>query len=126
MHPGRQAGDELVEAAVNKQLNKTIARYGRVDLLCIDELGYTELDHPRADLLFQVLSARRRAAGHRLQRSFQQSAHVPGQCRGYAGETSVDGLSDEVDDDPAGRSGVCSSGSTRPPRHGRLPAAHRA
>ncbi|MFC4005972.1 hypothetical protein ACFOY2_01970 [Nonomuraea purpurea] len=27
------------EAADDKQLNKTIARYGRVDLLCIDELG---------------------------------------------------------------------------------------
>jgi hypothetical protein len=28
--------NELVEAADAKQLNKTIARYGRVDLLCID------------------------------------------------------------------------------------------
>lgn len=27
------------QAADEKQLNKTIARYGRVDLLCIDELG---------------------------------------------------------------------------------------
>lgn len=36
--------DELVEAADEKQLTKTIARYGRVDLLCIDELGYMELD----------------------------------------------------------------------------------
>lgn len=31
--------NELVEAADEKQLNKTITRYGRVDLLCIDELG---------------------------------------------------------------------------------------
>lgn len=31
--------NELVEAADDKQLGKTIARYGRVDLLCIDELG---------------------------------------------------------------------------------------
>jgi hypothetical protein len=30
---------ELVEAADEKILTKTIARYGRVDLLCIDELG---------------------------------------------------------------------------------------
>jgi hypothetical protein len=30
--------NELVEAADDKQLTKTIARYGRVDLLCIDEL----------------------------------------------------------------------------------------
>jgi DNA replication protein DnaC len=32
--------NELVEAADEKILAKTIARYGRVDLLCIDELGY--------------------------------------------------------------------------------------
>src|SRR4051812_19100513 len=36
--------NELVEAADEKMLAKTIARYGRVDLLCIDELGYMELD----------------------------------------------------------------------------------
>ncbi|MBD9724330.1 ATP-binding protein [Streptomyces sp. ID-01-6.2a] len=39
--------NELVEAADEKVLAKTIARYGRVDLLCIDELGYTELDGGR-------------------------------------------------------------------------------
>ncbi|MGI5183113.1 hypothetical protein ACQEVZ_43335 [Dactylosporangium sp. CA-152071] len=33
----------LVEAAGGKQLTQTIARYGRVDLLYIDELGYLEL-----------------------------------------------------------------------------------
>ncbi len=32
--------NELVEAADEKQLTKTIARYGRVELLCIGELGY--------------------------------------------------------------------------------------
>jgi DNA replication protein DnaC len=32
--------NELVEAADDKTLAKTIARYGRVDLLIIDELGY--------------------------------------------------------------------------------------
>ncbi len=48
--------NELVEAADNKQLSKTIARYGRVDLLCIDELGYMELDRRGAELLFQVLT----------------------------------------------------------------------
>lgn len=39
-------------------LAKTIARYGRVDLLCIDELGYMELDKRGAELLFQVLTER--------------------------------------------------------------------
>lgn len=50
--------NELVEAADEKQLIKTIARYGRVDLLCIDELGYMELDRRGAELLFQVLTER--------------------------------------------------------------------
>jgi DNA replication protein DnaC len=50
--------NELVEAADDKQLGKTIARYGRVDLLCIDELGYMELDRRGAELLFQVLTER--------------------------------------------------------------------
>ena len=50
--------NELIEAADDKQLAKTIARYGRVDLLCIDELGYMELDKRGAELLFQVLTER--------------------------------------------------------------------
>ncbi|MDW6064602.1 IS21-like element helper ATPase IstB [Streptomyces sp. FXJ1.4098] len=50
--------NELVEAADDKQLTKTIARYGRVDLLCIDELGYLELDRRGAEMLFQVLTER--------------------------------------------------------------------
>ena len=50
--------NELVEAADERQLTKTIARYGRVNLLCIDELGYMELDKRGAELLFQVLTER--------------------------------------------------------------------
>lgn len=50
--------NELVEAADEKILTKTIARYGRVDLLCIDELGYMGLDRRGAELLFQVLTER--------------------------------------------------------------------
>ena len=50
--------NELVEAADDKQLSKTIARYGRVDLLCLDELGFLELDRKGAELLFQVLTER--------------------------------------------------------------------
>nr|WP_104782508.1 ATP-binding protein [Streptomyces tibetensis] len=50
--------NELVEAADEKILTKTIARYGRVDLLRIDELGYMQLDRRGAELLFQVLTER--------------------------------------------------------------------
>jgi DNA replication protein DnaC len=54
--------NELAEAADDRQLTKTIARYGRVDLLCIDELGYMELDRRGAELLFQVLTEREEKA----------------------------------------------------------------
>ena len=49
--------NELVEVADEKQLTKTIDRYGRVDLLVIDELGYMELDRRGAELLFQVIAS---------------------------------------------------------------------
>lgn len=48
--PATTLVNELVEAADEKQLTKTAARYGRVDLLCTDELGYTELDRRGAEL----------------------------------------------------------------------------
>ena len=50
--------NEPAEAADDKQLSKTTARYGRLDLLCLDELGYMELDRRGAELLFQVLTER--------------------------------------------------------------------
>ena len=50
--------NELAEAENDKHLTKIIARYGRVDLLCLDELGYLELDRRGAELLFQVLTER--------------------------------------------------------------------
>jgi DNA replication protein DnaC len=54
--------NELAEAADDRHLTKTIARYGRADLLCIDELGYMELDRRGAELLFQVLTEREETA----------------------------------------------------------------
>jgi hypothetical protein len=50
--------NELVKAANEMILAKTIARYGRVDLICIDELGYMGLNRRGAELLFQVLTER--------------------------------------------------------------------
>jgi DNA replication protein DnaC len=54
--------NELVEAADEKTLSKTIARYGRVVLLCIDGLGHMQLDRRGAELLFQVLTEREEKA----------------------------------------------------------------
>ena len=39
-------------------LSESSARYGRLDLLCLDELGYVHLDPRGAELLFQVLTER--------------------------------------------------------------------
>jgi DNA replication protein DnaC len=50
--------NELAEADNDRSLSKVIARYGRVDLLCLDELGYLGLDRRGAELLFQVLTER--------------------------------------------------------------------
>ncbi|WP_328902374.1 IS21-like element helper ATPase IstB [Streptomyces sp. NBC_00441] len=50
--------NELAEAASDKQLRRTIKKYGRVDLLCLDELGYVKLDRHGAELLFQIFTER--------------------------------------------------------------------
>jgi DNA replication protein DnaC len=54
--------NELVEAAGERVLARTIARYGRYDLLLLDELGYLHLDPRGAELLFQVLTDREEKA----------------------------------------------------------------
>jgi DNA replication protein DnaC len=50
--------NELAEAADDRTLTRVISRYGRIDLLCLDELGYIELDRRGAELLFQVFTER--------------------------------------------------------------------
>ena len=50
--------NELAEAADERCLSRAVARYGRLDLLCCDELGYLGLDQKGAELLFQVLTER--------------------------------------------------------------------
>jgi len=53
-----QLVNELAEAAEAKRLSRLVARYGRVDLLLLDELGYVQLDARGAELLFQILTER--------------------------------------------------------------------
>ncbi|MFF8919052.1 ATP-binding protein [Streptomyces sp. NPDC015032] len=50
--------NELVEAATAKRLSSVIARYSKVDLLCLDEFGYLNLDKKGAKLLFQIFTER--------------------------------------------------------------------
>lgn len=50
--------NELVEAADERRLSRLVARYGRLDLLLLDELGYVQLDNRGAELFFQILTER--------------------------------------------------------------------
>lgn len=53
-----QLVNELAEAADERRLSRLVARYGRIDLLCLDELGYVQLDTRGSELLFQILTER--------------------------------------------------------------------
>jgi DNA replication protein DnaC len=54
--------NELAEAADERMLSRVVARYGRLDLLCLDELNYVHLDPRGAELLFQILTEREERA----------------------------------------------------------------
>jgi DNA replication protein DnaC len=54
--------NELAEAADDRVLSRVIGRYGRLELLCLDELGYLHLDPRGAELLFQVITEREEKA----------------------------------------------------------------
>ncbi len=54
--------NELAEAADERTLSRVVARYGRLDLLCLDELNYVHLDPRGAELLFQILTEREERA----------------------------------------------------------------
>jgi DNA replication protein DnaC len=57
-----QLVNELVEAADDRKLSRLVGRYGRLDLLCLDELGYVQLDARGAELLFQIVTEREEKA----------------------------------------------------------------
>ena len=57
-----QLVNELVEAADERQLSRVVGRYGRLDLLLLDELGYVQVDPRGAELLFQIITEREERA----------------------------------------------------------------
>jgi DNA replication protein DnaC len=57
-----QLVNELVEAADERILSRVVARYGRLDLLCLDEIGYVHIDPRGAELLFQIITEREERA----------------------------------------------------------------
>jgi DNA replication protein DnaC len=54
--------NELAEAAGDRALSRVVARYGRLDLLLLDELGYVRIDPRGAELLFQIITEREERA----------------------------------------------------------------
>jgi DNA replication protein DnaC len=54
--------NELVEAADERVLSRVVGRYGRLDLLCLDELGYVQIDPRGAELMFQIITEREERA----------------------------------------------------------------
>ena len=50
--------NELVEARAGNVLSRALGRWERVELICIDELGYVPLAEIGAELLFQVIADR--------------------------------------------------------------------
>jgi DNA replication protein DnaC len=54
--------NELVEAADDRVLSRVVGRYARLDLLCLDELGYVQIDPRGAELLFQIITEREERA----------------------------------------------------------------
>ncbi len=57
-----QLANELTEAKDENHLSRVVTRYGKLDLLAIDELGYVHLDQQSAELLFQILTEREERA----------------------------------------------------------------
>lgn len=49
---------ELQEAESRKELARVVARYSRIEVLALDELGYLALPDGAAELVFQVISER--------------------------------------------------------------------
>lgn len=57
-----QLVNELVEASDERVLSRVVARYGRLDLLLLDEVGYVRIDPRGAELLFQIITEREERA----------------------------------------------------------------
>src|SRR5919199_133384 len=50
--------NELVEARHHSQLSRALGKWARLDLICIDELGYVPLAEVAGELIFQIVADR--------------------------------------------------------------------
>ena len=53
-----QLVNKLVQAADERVLSRVVGRYGRRDLLCLDDLGDVQIDPRDAELPFQIIIER--------------------------------------------------------------------
>jgi DNA replication protein DnaC len=53
-----QLGNQLVESQSERQLQRFLDKLRKIQLLCIDELGYIQLSEATTQLMFQVISDR--------------------------------------------------------------------
>ena len=76
--PPRNWSTNSSKPPTNGVLSRVVGRYGRLDLLCLDELGYVQIDPRGAELLFQIITEREERA----------SSRSPPICRSANGEPS--------------------------------------
>ena len=112
-----QLVNELAEAADERMLSRVVARYGRLDLLCLDEFGYVHLDPRGAELLFQVLTEREERASVAVASNAPFSEWCPYVFRQGPRGPEV-GRGDAIKRRPAGRAGpppdtACGSAASR-------------
>jgi IstB-like ATP binding protein len=69
--------NELVQAADERDLSRVVARYGRLDLLCLDELGYVQIDPRGAELHFQIITEREERASMAIATNLPFSEWAP-------------------------------------------------
>jgi DNA replication protein DnaC len=72
--------DQLVACSVDGSLGRRLGDLGRLDFLVVDELGYMPMDSRRANLFFQLVSARyeRGSIGITTNKPFDQWGQVFG------------------------------------------------
>lgn len=72
--------DQLVACTVDGSLGRRLGDFGRLDFLVVDELGYMPMDSRRANLFFQLVSARyeRGSIGITTNKPFDQWGQIFG------------------------------------------------
>ena len=118
--------NELAEAADERTLSRVVARYGRLDLLCLDEFGYVHLD-PRGRAALSSLrgipasaggpSVRSGVGGGRLQRPVLRSGARPSPTPASPPRSSTASRSTPTSSRPAASLTACGS----PPPRGEVP-----